>query len=77
MTYTTTELEILPTLAQGQTDNLKVDDGETRVWLCRCGVADGMPYENQITEERLTDGRWVTVAEYPGGPSADDDEGEA
>lgn len=64
--WTAAELEDMPTLAQGQTCNLKVDDGETRVWLCRCGVEDGMPYDNQITVERLVKGRWETVGEYPG-----------
>ena len=60
MTYSLAELESLPTLAVGQADNLKLDDGETRVWLCRCGVADGMPYDHQVTVERLIDGRWTT-----------------
>ena len=64
--YTAADLKDLPTLAQGQADNLKLDDGETRVWLCRCGVADGMPYNNQITIERLVDGRWITVETYEG-----------
>ncbi len=64
--YTADELRDLPTLSVSQADNLKVDDGETRVWLCRCGVADGMPYDDAITVERLTEGRWRTVAQYPG-----------
>lgn len=64
--YTAEELRDLPTLAQGQTDNLKIDTGTERVWLCRCGFEDGMPYDDMITIERLQDGRWVTVEEYPG-----------
>lgn len=60
---TAAELEDLPRLAQGQADDLKVDDGDGwRVWLCRCGVEDGMPFDNQVTVERLIDGRWITVA---------------
>ena len=62
--YLLSELEDLPTLSTGQADSLKIDTGEKRVWLCRCGVADGMPYENQVTIEHLEDGRWVTIAEY-------------
>jgi hypothetical protein len=65
-TYTAEELENLPTLATGQADNLKIDTGTIRVWLCRCGIADGMPYDNAITVERLINGRWVEVDQYPG-----------
>jgi hypothetical protein len=66
MRYTAEELADRPTLAQGQADDLKLDDGETRVWLCRCGIEDGMPYNNAITVERLEDGRWIQVEQYPG-----------
>lgn len=66
-TYTAADLENLPTLSTSQADDLKIDDGNTRVWLCRCGVADGMPYDNQITIEELdSHGRWVVVATYEG-----------
>lgn len=58
--YTLERLEALPTLSVGQTCNLKADDGEVRVWLGRCGVADGEPYNNPVTIETLEDGRWVT-----------------
>ena len=63
---TADELRDLPTLSTGQADNLKIDNGETRVWLCRCGVEDGMPYNDAITVENLIDGRWVKVDQYPG-----------
>lgn len=56
-----------PTLSVGQADNLKIDTGETRYWLCRCGIADGMEWENTVTIERLIDGRWETVHTYDGG----------
>lgn len=68
--YTTAELEALPTLSVGQADNLKVETHThrpRRVWLSRCGVADGMDYENQITVEECHAGRWLTVDTYPGG----------
>lgn len=63
---TADEIRDLPTLSQGQSDNLKLDDGTTRVWLCRCGVEDGMPYDDQITVERLTAGRWEIIDTYAG-----------
>jgi hypothetical protein len=59
------ELEALPTIAQGQADNLKIDTGIERIWLCRCGVEDGMPYDNAVTLERLEDGAWVFVEMCP------------
>ena len=63
--YTAEELQALPTLATGQADSLKIDSDGIRVWLCRCGLDDGMPYDNQVTVERLAAGRWITVETYP------------
>lgn len=60
------DLRDRPTLAVGQADNLKIDTGETRYWLCRCGIADGMPVDDVVTVERLIDGRWETVLTYDG-----------
>ena len=68
--YKASELRALPTLCVAQADNLKIDTGSLRVWLCRCGVADGMPYDEQITIERLIDGRWIRIAVYPGNVGA-------
>lgn len=55
-----------PTIKQGHTDNLKLETPTRRVWLSRLGVEDGMPYKNQVTEERLNvhKGRWETVKTY-------------
>jgi hypothetical protein len=65
--YTASELEAMPTLAVGQADDLKVDTGSVRVWLSRCGIADGMKYNNQVTVEVLdVVGSWFTIEEYPG-----------
>jgi hypothetical protein len=64
--YTAKELRELPTLSEGHFDNLKIDTGKIRVWLCRCGVADGLPYDNMITVEKLRAGRWVKWDEYEG-----------
>jgi hypothetical protein len=66
MRYTAGELDGLPTLTVGQADDLKIDDGHERHWLCRCGIADGMPYERTVTVERCIDGRWTVVETYDG-----------
>lgn len=68
--FTAADLEDRTTLSVGQADNLKFEDLEAdppiRVWLCRCGVADGMAYDNQITVEHCIDGAWTNVDVYPG-----------
>jgi hypothetical protein len=63
---TTRELDNLPTLSNGWCGDLKVDDGATRVWLYRVGLADGAPFENTVQVERLRDGRWATAYFYNG-----------
>lgn len=72
--YTAAEIVDLPTLSVGQVDNLKIDTGTKRVWLCRSGIEDGMPHDNLITVEHLIDGKWTTVAEYPGGPTENEED---
>lgn len=49
----TKELERLPTLSTGQCCDLKIDDGKTRLWLCR-GTGE-------VSEEKLVNGRWEIV----------------
>lgn len=70
--YSARALRQRPTLAIGQADDLKVveevNGKHYRVWLCRCGIADGMPYNNAVTIEVLTDTGWKTVTQYAGGP---------
>jgi hypothetical protein len=56
--------ESRPTLCTGQADNLKVETSTTRVWLSRCSVEDGEPYDNKITVERLRNGRWEEVETF-------------
>ena len=64
--YTLRELEQLETISQGQTDNLKIKTEDTKVWLSRMTVEDGMPYNNMVTIEKLKkDGRWEIIEEYP------------
>lgn len=64
MRYTAAALKAMPTLAVGQADDLKVDEDGERVWLARTAIADGEPYDDKITIERLENGRWVVVEEY-------------
>jgi len=58
------QLKAMRTISQGHTDNLKVDTGTTRIWLSRMTVEDGMPYNNQVTVEKMKNGVWETVDEY-------------
>ncbi len=63
--YTLKELEGLKTINQGQADDLKIEDGNIRVWLSRMTIEDGMPYNNQVTVEELDEnGSWNTMEEY-------------
>jgi hypothetical protein len=63
--FTLRELQAMETISQGQTDNLKIKTENTKVWLSRMTIEDGMPYDNMVTVEKLIDGRWETVEEYP------------
>lgn len=62
--YTLEELEALPTQCVGQADDLKIEGDGVRVWLSRCGVADGEPYENKVTVEKWIHLYWETVETY-------------
>ena len=64
MKYTLKQLKALPILATGQADDLKIETSDTRVWLSRCTVEDGEPYNNKATVEKLIDGRWDIVETY-------------
>jgi hypothetical protein len=63
--YTLRELQQMETIGQGHTDNLKIKTEDTKVWLSRMTVEDGMPYNNMVTIEKLIDGKWETIEEYP------------
>ena len=54
----------MKTIESGHFDNLKHDDGKTRIWLSRMTVEDGMPYNNQVTVEKKKKGDWKKVDEY-------------
>jgi hypothetical protein len=62
--YTLKELEELETISQGQADDLKIEDGNIRVWLSRMTIEDGMPYNNQVSIEKLQNGAWKVIDEY-------------
>ena len=58
-------LDGLPTIESGHFDNLKIQEPDVRVWLSRLTLEDGMPYNNQVTVEKLVDGQWKTFDQYP------------
>jgi hypothetical protein len=58
------ELEALPVISQGQADDLLIESDTERVWLSRCGMEDGEPWNNKVTVERLIAGRWIEVEWY-------------
>lgn len=58
------ELEAMPVLYQGQTDDLLLENTDERVWLSRCGIGDGEPCNNKVTIERQVNGRWEEVEHY-------------
>lgn len=65
-------LEDLPVLSVSQACNLHIErdtiDGTFRVWLSRCGLADGEPFENTVylEESDREEGRWKDVAYFDG-----------
>ena len=66
MKYTLKQLEKLPTIRVGHTDDLKIESGIGHVWLSRMTVEDGMPYDNQVTIELFDNkkGQWVIKKQY-------------
>jgi hypothetical protein len=63
--YTLRELQAMETISQGHTDDLKIKSEDIKVWLSRMTIEDGMAANNMVTVEKLIDGRWETVEEYP------------
>lgn len=60
------EIETMPTIRQGHADDLKLELGNTRIWVSRMTREDGMPYDNQITIEEYEQrsGAWKAVERY-------------
>jgi len=55
MNFNKEELEKLPTISQGQADDLKIETDTLRVWLSR---VDG-----SVSVEQLVNGRWELISE--------------
>jgi hypothetical protein len=53
-------------IEQGHTDDLIKSTPTSRIWISRLTIADGMPYDNQVTEEKYNThkGKWETVKVY-------------
>lgn len=66
MRYTTDQLLEIDTIRSGHDADLKIDDGQIRVWLSRNSIKDGEPFDNTIYVERNSDGRWVLSECYDG-----------
>ena len=66
MKYTAKQLRAMPTRSVGQADDLKVETSTMRVWISRCTVEDGEPFDDKVTVERLRNGRWEVADEYQG-----------
>jgi hypothetical protein len=64
--YSLEFLESLPTLGDSHFDDLKIEHFPYRVWLSRCGVADGEPYPHKVTIEKcnVASGTWRNLREY-------------
>lgn len=64
MEYSLTYLKRRPTLYVGQTNNLKIETPNRRVWLARTGIQDGEPYNNRVSIEELSNNGWKVVEDY-------------
>lgn len=74
--YTLKQIEALPTIKQGHTDDLKIETKDMRIWLSRLTKEDGIAFDNQVTIEKLYRAtassrksssfgtRWMTYKEY-------------
>lgn len=61
------QLAELPTLAVGQSDDLKLSLGRYRVWLARTTKADGEAFDRRVTiEHKAPDGRWADWESFDG-----------
>lgn len=60
------ELNKLPTIEKGHTDDLKIvsENGKERVWLSRMTIEDGQPYNNQVTIEVYLRNKWIIKEQY-------------
>jgi len=54
-------LSQLPTISQGQAEDLKIETQEFRVWLSRLTKEDGMSEDNEILIERFDGSQWLDI----------------
>lgn len=59
-------LDALPTIEIAQASDLKISHSNVRVWVSRCGLPDGEPYEHTVYIETIFLGRWVLRGHYDG-----------
>lgn len=55
------QLQKRATIYQGQTDDCKYANGKMRIWVSRMTKEDGMKTDNEISIERLVDGKWINT----------------
>ena len=65
--FTAKALSALETIRSCQHSDLKIDTGNSRVWLSRCSTLDDAEYDNEIIVEVFRGGLWITVDTYAGG----------
>lgn len=59
-------LDALPTIEIAQASDLKISHSNVRVWVSRCGLPDGEPYERTVYLETLISGMWFVFGHYDG-----------
>jgi len=62
----TKQLDVMPTLSQAYTCDLKIDDGDYRVFLSRLDAGDGEPFDNTVYVEAYRLGVWGDLGYYDG-----------
>lgn len=70
--FTRAQLEAMPTLSSGHTDNTKYEQNGWSVQISRGGLEDGEPYAGRVTVLRMINGAWETYEEYDVGPREPD-----
>jgi len=61
---TLSELSAMPVISSVDRDDLRYQDGTHRVWLSRRALDEGAECLNQVREEALDHGKWVTTGTY-------------
>lgn len=66
MRLSTEQLVSMDSIQNGHNADLKIDDGQVRVWLSRLSKEDGDPFDNTVYIERYSEGKWVLSEYYDG-----------